>query len=186
MSRPVPEHGTTARYHRTCRCPACRQAHSRYSSEHRRQVKAGNHYTVPAAEGYRHLNRLLAAGHNVCGVSAAAGVKRQTVYVLATGRRKTLLRETSERILAVALDDVPASGAHLVPAETAHRLVEGMRSAGLARRDISRALGLQPKSRPVGNGRHVNTLSLRKIVVLYRLLAREGLVDGELLEAVGP
>ena len=184
MSRPLPPHGTTARYHRACRCPECRTAHTLYSSEHRRSVRAGHHYTVPADEAYEHLRRLLSAGHTVSGVAAIAGVKRQTLYVLAAGKRERLTRTTAEAVLGVGIDDLPASGSHLVPAEPARRLVAGMRAAGIRRCDLSASQGMAPKSRPVGDGRHVSTRALRRLHVLVRLLAREGIVPAELLEEV--
>ncbi|MFB7936638.1 hypothetical protein, partial [Streptomyces sp. NPDC056049] len=122
-TKPLPPHGTTARYqgNRTgtrppCKCRPCLDAHRRACNERELAHLSGILCRVPIQPIANHIHNLLAVGMSHTQIGLAAGVSRSTVIHIARGKHPTCNRESAERVLAVRprivrdTDRVPAVG----------------------------------------------------------------------------
>lgn len=122
-NRPLPPHGTPARYqgNRTgtrppCKCRPCVAAHSKAC-----QLRVLAHLTgvpprVPAKPVADHVRSLIAVGMSRAQIAVAAGVSRSSVAHIALEQNPTVNRTTADKILAVRprivrdTDRLPAVG----------------------------------------------------------------------------
>ena len=73
-----------------------------------------------------------------------------------------------------------------MPAEKARRLIAVMAEAGVDRAQVTEALRYESRhSFRLTRRAYVQRLTWQRVVTLYRLLARQGLVPADLLEEVG-
>lgn len=173
-------HGTLTGYskHR-CTCEPCRESWRTYQREYARERSRGERRMVDSREARYHLRRLAAAGLTQSAVCAASGVYKKTAHGVLTGKVKTIRRVTAERLLAVTLDAAPQCAAAMAEG----MLAEIRGRAGWTNDEIEARLHItQPKR--IARQAHVRSNTMAKILCAYRVLARRGLVDAELLEAV--
>ncbi len=174
MMRPQHAHGTNRRYGAGCRCVPCRAAHSRYVSERRREHAAGIRRRVPADEAREYVATLVALGASRAAIATAAGLSVQTVSEIARGRVATVYASTADRILGVTLSDL--SGRHVIPNTTAREILRALQAAGFTRAEVARMTGRAYASLGEARSSRIRVSTERRIVALYRLLARQGRV----------
>ena len=119
MTRPIPAHGTEARYQGSvnrpaCRCSTCIAGWTKAGQKRLLARLEGRPASVPAAPVTRHIAVLHAADMTTGQIAAAAHVDASTVRDHAKGQFPNIRRTTAEKILAVrpeqdvALGQVPA------------------------------------------------------------------------------
>lgn len=107
MNRPIPPHGTEARYKGTrqgrpgCRCAACVRGSRNANIRRAQRRSALGSNLVDAAVLLEHINKLKAAGLTQCAIARQAGVSASTVSYVVLGRTQAVHRPKAERILAV-------------------------------------------------------------------------------------
>lgn len=74
-------------------------------------------------------------------VADTAGVSRKTVSLVADGSRERIWRSVEQRILAVRVED-----SVMVPISRAREAVDAQRASGMSTREISEAMGWNPKT----------------------------------------
>lgn len=103
------QHGDYAMYALDrCRCESCHTAHTRQRKARERAQLYGtyNRYVPPAA-AIAHVKALQVEGMGLRGIAKAAGVSRSSLRLVLAGQRKRITRDTSDRLLAVTIDDAP-------------------------------------------------------------------------------
>jgi len=187
------ECGTYMGFREGCRCPACRKTwrayHTAWAWDRRH---GGPPRLVPADEVKAYIAMLHRHGWSDRAIADAAGLARCTVTAIRSRDQRKVTPDTRDRILGVTIDD-QLDGRRLIPIDDLRALVAAMLAAGLTRKAIGGAMGyrngwrfaLDQRShsgrRP---GRHCLNHTYRRVHTLYRLLAREGLVDGSVLTKV--
>lgn len=161
-------------YKHGCKCAVCRAAQAEYMRRYRR----GQRTRVSSVDTLRHVARLQAAGMCLEAIAKAAGIRPQTVRQIVSNQRPTVWPRTADALLAVMTDALPAHT--IVPKEAALRLIDEMKRAGVCSEAIADSIGWRDCSRWHG----MREVTLRKVRVLYELLARQGRVPADLLEAV--
>ncbi len=174
MARPT-RHGSLAGYtHQRCRCGACRKAWRDYRREYERERKLHGRRMIDVAETRRHLRRLQGAGMSIIAVADRAGLAHSTVSKIARGQTTRVSRRIADRILAIPVDR-PIAG-HAVPARFVRPLLADFRAAGLSGRRAFRAAGLSPNWDATRGHARVYWQTWRRLTVLHRLLARQGML----------
>lgn len=174
-------HGITGYVTHGCRCPTCVAVYRAYQADWQRERRAGVRRTVPPDEARRHLRRLRDAGLTYAAIAAECGLTDTTLIDIDRGRYKRVRREVAEAILGVTCDATPEG--YLVDATTTRRLIQAMREAGYREREIATMLGYRSQTLRF-RGRRVTWRNHRRIVTLYRLLARQGYVPADTIEEV--
>jgi hypothetical protein len=105
-SKPLPPHGSQARYKGTvnrpaCHCDRCVAGWTRAGQKRLLARLEGRPASVPAAPVTEHITLLLASDMTTCQIAAAAGVSVSTITVHARGAFPRIHRATAEKILAV-------------------------------------------------------------------------------------
>jgi hypothetical protein len=104
--KPLPQHGTPARYDRGCRQDCCRTAHNAAANRRRRLRGYGQWKPFTDAEPIRaHLRHLMSEGVGWKRIAQYAGLPQSTVQAILYGRNKRAVQQvriaTAEAILAV-------------------------------------------------------------------------------------
>lgn len=125
MSRPLPPHGTPARYYGTrtrpgCRCTPCRTTGARENKKRALERLAGNPRDVPAGPVIAHIKKLHER-MSYAQMEHASGVGRETIKKIAATGVRTVRRENARRILAVPLD-APLEGGYIAALGSTRRL----------------------------------------------------------------
>lgn len=180
------KHGRLIDYRNGCRCEECREANKAYHRDYRRRKREGmrpTHHVRVEVVG-EHVDKLIAAGMGQKTIARLAGVTPGTVHRIHHRQIERVWPRTADRILGITLTDLPDDG--LLPAWPTQRLLVELRKAGLTRSEISRALAHEsPTNLAYLLGpQHVRKATKRKVEVLYRLAAREGLVSPAVLKEV--
>ena len=183
---------TLSSYYHGCRCPVCVDAYRTYNRNKKRTYRAlkraGYVHRVDPAETREHIAKLLACGQTLSSVAALSGVSTQHVWALHHGRTSSVRTGTADRLLAIAMTDVPdgSKSDHFVPAAKAQRLVHEIQRSGISQsriaamfRHTSGDLGFMSKGHP-----WVRLSTYRRVLTVYRLLARQGRVPASVLEEV--
>lgn len=170
---PVRPHGMGG-YKRGCRCFTCRRAQAAYM----RRYRSGQRTRIDSAETIRHIERLLDSGMRLGSIAKAAGIPAQTLQQLMGKRRPTVWPRTAEAVLAVTLDSLPPHT--IVSKAPALRLLGGMERAGVDMAAVNALIGWSDRRRWPG----MRETTLRRVVHLYRYLARQGIVEAALLDEV--
>lgn len=107
MSRPMPEHGTRARYMRGCRCTDCYDANGRYCKAYRTHAHrtGGLSKRLNPAPVTRRIRYWESQGYSHGQIARAAGVARRVVDAHAKGELPSINPDSARRILAVRLND---------------------------------------------------------------------------------
>jgi hypothetical protein len=175
-------HGTTTGYSRhRCRCDECRGAWRDYQRAYMRERYRGERRTVSTAEARRRIACLTAQGMTCQVIARTAGMDHQLVRRIADGQTKRARRFTVDKILAVTANDRPPGA--MSPAHEADRLLQGILAAGVPAKTVADTMHVTASAR-IKRQKHVTDRTRRKLIVAYRHLARLGLVDASLLEAV--
>lgn len=149
MSRPIPDHGTGARYKGRrdlpgCRCGACTTAASRADAERRLDRLSGTpRAATPAvlAKVLKHLRQLASSDMSHAEIAKASGTSQSTVSQLLSGQRKALMSSTATKLLRVRPTD--RSATCMVSAVGAMRRLRALYWMGHGARVISSRTGLQ-------------------------------------------
>lgn len=175
-------HGTITGYTtQNCHCEPCRAAWRVYARQWARESRAGRRRLTDAEETRAHLLRLIDAGNTCGGIENMSGVTDTEILNILSRKTRRVKHETADRVLAVALDDLP-SDRSLTPSWPARRMLAQMRRSGIRAKDISAMLGYRPTSSiPTARNPRILARNHRRVCVLYELLAREGRVPGGLL-----
>lgn len=121
MKRPLPAHGTEARYQGSttrppCRCRTCITGWTQAGQRRQLARLQGRPASIPSAAVTAHIKTLIDSDMSAGQIAAAAGVNTSTVCEHAEGRWLKIRRTTAEKILAVQpgqygnLGQVPALG----------------------------------------------------------------------------
>ncbi|MCL8016919.1 helix-turn-helix transcriptional regulator [Streptomyces sp. AS02] len=173
MSRPLPEHGTPARYKGRqdvagCRCRPCTKAASRADAERRLDRLAGNPRSADATlfrRTLRHLRYLVANDMSHAQIGKSAGVSQSTVSQLLSGQRTSLMSDTARKLLAVEATD--RSGTHMAPAVGTMRRLQALYWMGHRSQTIADRTGLHEDTvLGLARGRWERTTSDRVSAVL--------------------
>lgn len=185
--------GTYMGYRDGCRCDDCRKTwrayHTAWAWDRRH---GGPRRLVGAKDVKEYIAALRRHGWTDRGIADAAGVGRGTVSAIRRRDQHKLKPDTYQRILGVPVDLHPG-GQHLVPIGDLRTLVDAMLAAGYSRKAIGKMLGYRngwryrldrPSHANRRPGRQCTSRTYRKAHILYRLLARQGAVDGTVLSWV--
>ncbi|MER6098402.1 hypothetical protein ABT154_21590 [Streptomyces sp. NPDC001728] len=142
MTKPVPAHGTEARYQGSitrppCRCPKCITGWTQAGQKRLLARLQGRPATIPAESVTRYIALLHAADMTTGQIAAASGVNASTVRDHARAAFPTIRRTTAEKILAVR----PRCQVNLghVPALASTRRCRALYAAGHAPATIAAA-----------------------------------------------
>lgn len=116
-SRPLPEHGTTARFARGCRCEPCVHARRLYNKHGRVRRERGIRGLTDARPVAQHIARLRDAGASLQAIATAAGCSQGTVLRIEHGA-PTVFASVAAGILAVK----PLRPSKVPPVGAARRL----------------------------------------------------------------
>lgn len=149
--RPIPPHGTDARYKGTrtgnrppCRCPRCTRAHRQADLQRELRRQRGERNLVPIEEVLPHVKMLRASGMSQTLIARQAGVSQAVISYITTGRNKTVQAEKARRILAVQPRRFDGNAER--PALGSTRRIRALYSLGHSRADISALSGLSKAS----------------------------------------
>lgn len=145
MSRPLPAHGTAARYAGTrlragCRCQRCLQGHSRACKLRRVAHDRGEVLRPDKAPVVAHILALQAAGMSLSQIGRAAGKAQSTVCRVLSGPSKAVNRDTARAILAVR--PVLSDPVGMVDSLGSVRRVRALYALGHGRRALASTCGL--------------------------------------------
>lgn len=104
MTRPMPEHGTRARYMRGCRCIPCAGENSRYCKQQKFKVHRSGPARLDPAPVTARINHWVGLGYSHGQIATAAGVSRRIIDSHAKGKLKKINPDSARKILAVRLD----------------------------------------------------------------------------------
>lgn len=179
-------HGHPNCWRRGCKCLACKQGWSDYSSLNRRLRRAGTPLTIPVDETRNHIRRLYAGGYTVAGIAGAAGLSVQCVNAIRHGKTKATRIAVADAILAIETDMV--ADAHLVPADHARELVRSITDHGHTQGQVATWIGKQSPQLPFmcKPWRYTRSRTVRKLHALRRVLVKNGALPASVLEEVAP
>lgn len=128
--KPLPEHGTNARYRRGCKCERCTHAASRAAKL--REIRKMKGYTpfVPADEAVSHIAALRSLGMSLDAIANAAAIGEATAGRISRGEVPEIRRATATRILSVRLDLDALDPEMEVSAVGSSRRVKALRAIG--------------------------------------------------------
>ncbi|MFD4547213.1 hypothetical protein [Streptomyces sp. NPDC058466] len=140
-TRPLPPHGSEARYQGAlgrpgCRCATCLNGWTRAGQERLLAHLAGQPPKISPAEVTAHINTLTRAGMSLSCIARAADVSRDTVTEHARGQHQFIRRSRADRILAVRPEHADANS--YVPALGSRRRIQALYVAGHGSYKIAR------------------------------------------------
>lgn len=176
-AKPLPPHGTEARYQGAINRPACRcrKCVTAWTQAGQRRLLAhlsGQPPKIPTGGVTAHLKQLLAAGMSFSAIARAAGVSRDTVTEHARGTHPFIRRSRAARILAVRPEHADPSC--LVSALGTRRRIQTLYAAGYGSYLIAKNAGITPRGIDyILNGtRTTVTITTRNIIAdTYQQLA---------------
>ncbi|MGW3196260.1 hypothetical protein ACWDBD_17070 [Streptomyces sp. NPDC001118] len=132
-AKPLPAHGTEARYQGAigrpgCRCQTCVTGWTRAGQRRQLAHLAGRPPKIPASPVTAHLQSLIAADMTILAIARAADVSRFTVSEHARGQHRTIRRGHAARLLAVRPEHADLNC--LVPALESLRRIQTLYAAG--------------------------------------------------------
>lgn len=179
-TRPLPEHGSEARYQGSlnrpgCRCRTCINGWTRAGKRRHLARLQGRPATIPAEPVTKHLALLLSSDMTTGQIAAASGVNPSTIKDHANGNFPTIRRTTAEKILAVRPGQQPSIG--FVPALGSIRRCRALYAVGHNADDIAAAhpqLQLRTIDHVIrGDRRHVAAFVHQAIAEAYKALCQQ-------------
>lgn len=149
-TKPLPPHGTDARYDRGCRNPCCRDAHNAYKRLRYRLQAYGRWEPLTDAEPVRqHIRLLMAKDIGWKRIAKLAGVNTSVVGYLLYGNhgriQKKLRTENAQKILAVKAPTTVADRKPVGNTGTRRRL-EALGCRGYSCERIAHEIGVWPET----------------------------------------
>jgi hypothetical protein len=114
----------------------------------------------------------------------AGGIDPRTIQLHLLGKSNRIRRMNAEAILAVLPSDAGKESAAMVSSRVAKRLIREVVPKVMSGDRFTQVTGLNPWRLVKGGQISVTTRTHRKVVTLYMLLAREGLVPASALEDI--
>lgn len=143
--RPVPDHGTRARYVRNCRCEACCSANGRYCKEYRTQAhRTGRGRRVDAGPVTARIRHWEAGGYSHTQIAAAAGVSRRVIDSYAKAEFSKINPASACKILAARLDATNIPDYQPIDATGTVRRLRALLVLGHRLKDIAEATDHAP------------------------------------------
>lgn len=140
MTRPMPDHGTRARYMRGCRCTDCFDANGRYCKAYRTAAhRSGGPKRLDPTPVVMRIRFWEQRGYSHSQLASAAGLARRVIDAHAKGELKTINPDSARRILAVRLDDSIIPKYLPVDATGTMRRLRSMSVVGHPLKDIAAA-----------------------------------------------
>ncbi|MEU2603222.1 helix-turn-helix domain-containing protein [Streptomyces albus] len=173
-TKPLPPHGTRARYLRGCHCDACRAANYRYLTRYRLDRERGTRRRVDAEAPRRHAQTLYDAGWTTNQIAEAAGCAPTAISRILRGAHATIRADIAARIFA-ARPSLRTVHVGFVPAIGTIRRIQALMVLGHPLASIAEHAGMHPS--PLGhvlNGhrRTVTTTTATKVARAYNKLSR--------------
>lgn len=177
-SKPLPEHGSEARYagavgRPACHCPICVAGWTRAGQKRLLARLEGRPATIPSGPVTSHIRMLQADGMSVRQIAAAANSDATTVRYHADGRLPRIRRTTAAKILAVRPDAF--AGDSWVPAFASQRRCRALYAIGHGSCYIAAAAaGLRPRTVDhivSGSRNYVSAANDRAVTLAYSLLS---------------
>lgn len=143
-TRPLPPHGSEARYKGSttrpaCDCRTCIDGWTRAGKVRALARLNGTPASIPTDDVTRHIQHLYSKGWTAAQIASAAGVNTSTVYDHGQGKFPRIRRSTADRILAVQ-PGLPSIGR--TPAHGARRRIQALCAAGHSYASIAATAGL--------------------------------------------
>jgi len=181
-----PAHGTYYVYrHRGCRCDACTAA----ARQQWCKLKAGQrngHVLQSVDEVRRHLYWLQSRGMTLKSIAAVGGIAPSTVIRIWQQHQEVCTAAVADAILSVSAYDLVRSDK--VEGWRVHKLVAGLRAAGVTNRQLGKALRYKyPRGvNRITNGREerYTRRTFERLALLYQCYAQQGLVPATVLVEV--
>lgn len=176
-TRPIPPHGSEARYQGAigrpgCRCRTCITGWTQAGQRRRLAHLAGQPPKIPAGEITAHLKLLTDAGMSYSAIARAADVDRDTVTEHARGNHPTIRRSRAVRILAVRPEH--ADPQSLVSSLGTRRRIQTLYAAGHGAYTIAKHAEITPRGIDyiLNGARATVTIATRNAIsAAYRALA---------------
>ena len=119
------EHGLTRYKKERCRCDTCTEAQRTQSRREYERRITGQHARIDALYTRRHLQKLSRAGVGAKRIEQLAGVGHTAQWLIRTGKRTRVMRETEKAILSLnPTDPTLLANGTFVDATPLHRAVE--------------------------------------------------------------
>jgi hypothetical protein len=173
MSRPVPDHGTYARYQRRCRCALCAEA--------RREYARSYPHSAPAGETRRYIARLQESGLELRAIARLSGISERQIKSITHGEYKRVRMATEGAICGVPLGAVGAN--YRVPREASDRMLD-LIGGVMTRGDVARAFQYRRPwlSFAAKRANYVNSITWQRLCLIARSLAARGLLPADEVE----
>lgn len=143
MSRPIPAHGTPARRRGNqnrppCLCQTCQIGYRRAHKAEWVRRSLGISGEVPVADAHAHVRMLIRSGRTVTSIADETELNWDTVKDIRDRVRETILRSTSEKLLAV--QPLP-DGDALIDATGTVRRIRALVAMGHSQQTLSDEVG---------------------------------------------
>ncbi|URN11316.1 hypothetical protein LUW77_03215 [Streptomyces radiopugnans] len=177
--RPLPDHGTEARYQGSttrppCRCRTCITGWSRVGQRRELARLQGRPASIPSAAITAHIKTLTDSGMSAGQIAAAVGVNSSTICEHAEGRWLKIHRTTAEKILTVQPGQYGNLGQ--VPALGTRRRIQALYAIGHGVTALAAATGLTANGIAkiaYGQAETVSARTRDTIAATYRTLATQ-------------
>lgn len=170
MSRPMPEHGTRARYMRGCRCPGCFDANGRYCKAYRNQAHRNGPKRIDPTPVVMRIHYWKRRGYSHSQIAAAAGLARRVIDAHAKQQLKSINPDSARKILAVRLDNTAIPDYLPVDATGTIRRLRALSVLGHQLQNIAAAAGHQAGALSKvlnGHSEHVRGTTANDIARVY-------------------
>ncbi|MEW2415343.1 helix-turn-helix domain-containing protein [Streptomyces sp. NPDC046866] len=177
-SKPLPPHGSEARYagaigRPACHCPTCVKGWTKAGQRRLLARIEGRPATIPSDKVTSHILKLQASGMSIRQIAAAADSDPTTVRYHAERRLPRIRRATAAKILAVQPDRF--AGDSWVPAFASQRRCRALYAAGHGSHCIAAAdPGLRPRTVEhlvSGSRQFITAANDRAVTRAYQLLS---------------
>lgn len=175
MSKPMPDHGTRARYLRGCHCDPCCQAHRTYCKSWKNVTYRTGSLLVDAAPYTAMIRERNEVGWTYRQIADAVGASKTFISDLGSGRRKTLHRDRARKLAAFHRTQPLSHAPRYVSAVGTARRIQALATMGHSIDSIARAVGLSRASlSKIANGSNseVQPETAQSIAALYKRWSR--------------
>lgn len=143
-ARPIPGHGTRARYLRGCHCDPCKLAHSRYCKRSKYETHTNGPAYICVEPVLDHIRRYADDGWSAEQIAEAADATKTTIRDILNGQQKTITPANAQRILASDPSSHGWTRNALIPAIGFVRRGQALACIKHSHQSIAQALGTHP------------------------------------------